>query len=99
MNGEKLSNRIAAFMSTLMFLILAAMVFIRAMSFDINTLIHALKISLTGAFVSGVLGYFIGTVLEKQSAKPKKKTLTYENEGLIDDLLVDDMQQLDKEIH
>ncbi len=98
MNSEKLSNRIAVIIATLMFLILAVLVFIRAMSFDINTLIHALKISLTGAFVSGVLGYFIGEVLEKQSFKPKKKTPHYENEGLIDDLLVDDMQQLDKEI-
>jgi membrane protein YqaA with SNARE-associated domain len=99
MSSEKISNKISVIMSSSVFLILASIVFFRAMTFDLNTMLHALKISLTGAFAAGILGYVMGSIFENSSSKPKKKRYARENEGLIDDLLVDDMQHLDKEIN
>jgi len=98
MSSEKLSTRIAVIMSSSVFLILSSIVFYKAMTFDLNTLLYALQIAGAGALAAGILGFFMGNIFESAGGIPRKKSFSRENESLIDDLLVDDMQKLEKEI-
>lgn len=84
-----------------MLLVLGTSVLLREMSLSFNAVFHACNVAIPGAFFAGLCGYAMGRVIEtadygykkSASAQSDKKQ---DSDILIDDLLVDDMENLDK---
>lgn len=85
---------LALFFASLALLVLGVNIFIHANYFNLDVFFHFLEVALTGSIVFGVIGYFMGRIIETSHISKNKKANQHSlknNELLIDDLLVYDI--------
>lgn len=72
------------------------------MSLDFDTVIYALKLAFFGAVISGFLGYSIGKIFSAKKIKNGKRDINNKKNKnadlLIDDLLIKDLEKINKDI-
>ncbi len=92
-----MSINLAALLASLALVILGAKILLKANFFNLDVFFNLVAIAGSGAIVFGLLGFFIGRIIE--SSRPKKiKRKADNSELLIDDLLVYDIGIEKKEV-